>query len=260
MRVRSRNRLVWSLAAAGLFASHAAAAQDINLTAKAGQEAAARHPRGSYMGVKPGGDEAPGIHAKPGQMPASVTWPGFQMQADGSSRVFIQTTVPVDPNVAAGGRRVVVDLGDAQLVGPRANRLPLYTQFFNTPVTKVEITRDRRAKRTVLVITLRDDVQPRVSSEVAPSGYNFVYFDFPAGQYLAGSPSVAPAPPAQADGSVLNQPPPTPGDPSYLEGEVNARGAVTTPSTAASARMDGELPPGMGKTKAKAKAGFSVGK
>lgn len=261
MRSRSRNRLAWSLAAAGLFASHAAAAQDVNLTAKAQDEQAAiGHPRGSYMGVKPGGDEAPGIHAKPGQQPAAVTWPGFQMQRDGSSRVFLQTTVPVDPNVSAGNRKVIVDLGDAQIVG-RTNRLPIYTQFFNTPVTTIELKRDRKSKRTKLVITLRADVQPRVSSEVAQSGFNFVYFDFPAGQYVSTA-TAAPPPPPQADGSVLNQPPPSPSTeaPTHLEGEVNAQGRVQTPSAAASARMDAELPPGMGKTKAKAKAGFSVGK
>jgi hypothetical protein len=267
MRVRSRSRLAWSLAAAGLFASHSAAAQDINLTAKAGQEASARHPRGTYMGVKPGGNEAPGLNVKPGQTPATVTWPGFQMQADGSSRVFLQTTVPVDPNVTAGGNRVVVDLGDAQIVGPRANRLPFYTQYFNTPVTSVELVRERKgkgkSKRTLLVIKLRADVQPRVSSEVAPSGFNFVYFDFPAGQYLANAPPsmAAGAPPPQADASVLNQPPPAPSDPpTHLDGEINTQGAVSTPSSAASARMNAELPPGMGKTKSKAKAGFSVGR
>jgi len=261
MRVRSRSRLAWSLAAAGLFASHSAAAQDINLTAKAEQQAGApRHARGTYMGVKPGGNQAPGLKVRAGQTPASVTWPGFQMQPDGSSRVFIQTTVPVDPNVSAGGNRVVVDLGNAEVVGPRANRLPFYTQFFNTPVTSVEITRERKSKRTLLVIKLRADVQPRVSSEVAPSGFNFVYFDFPAGQYLANAPTVAPPPPTQADSSVLNQPPPVPADPpTHLDGEVNARGSVTTPSATANARLNSELPPGMGKTKAKAKGGFSVG-
>ena len=263
MRVRSRSRLAWSLAAAGLFVSHDAAAQDVNLTAAAGQQEAsgARHPRGTYMGVKPGGNEAPGIGARPGQQPAAVTWPGFAMQSDGSSRVFIQTTVPVDPNVAAGGNRIVVDLGDAKIVGPRANRLPFYTQYFNTPVTSVELVRDRKGKRTQLVIKLRADVQPRVSSEVAQSGYNFVYFDFPAGQWLATAGAVAPAPPAQADSSVLNQAPPVPSGPDHLDGEINARGAVQTPSGAANARMDAELPPGMGKTKTKAggKAGLSVG-
>jgi hypothetical protein len=262
MRVGSRSRLAWSLAAAGLFASHSVAAQDINLGARAEQEpSAGRHPRGTYMGVKPGGNEAPGLKVKAGQTPATVTWPGFQMQPDGSSRVFIQTTVPVDPNVSAGGNRVVVDLGDAQVVGPRANRLPFYTQFFNTPVTSVELTRERKNKRTLLVIKLRADVQPRVSSEVAPSGFNFVYFDFPAGQYLANAPTAAPPPPVQADGSVLNQPPPSPsGAPTHLDGEVNARGAVTTPSAEANARLNSELPPGMGQTKAKAKGGFKLGK
>ena len=260
MRVRPWSKLAWSLAAAGLFASHIAAAQDINLTAKAANDPSAEHARGSYMGVKPGGDEAPGIHAKAGQMPAAVTWPGFQMQPDGSSRVFIQTTVPVDPGINAGNRKVIVDLGDAKIVG-HTNRLPLYTQYFNTPVTSVELKRDRKSKRTQLVITLRADVSPRVSSEVAHSGFNFVYFDFPAGQYLdaataAASPVTAPAAAAQTT-SVLNQPPPAP---THLDGDVNAHGSVQTPSSRASAQMNAELPPGMstpkGSTKATGKVSF----
>jgi hypothetical protein len=184
------------------------------------------------------------------------------MQPDGSSRVFIQTTVPVDPGVLPGNRKVVVDLGDAQIVGHN-NRRPLYTQYFNTPVTSVELKRDRKHKRTQLVIALRADVSPRVSSEVAHSGFNFVYFDFPAGQYTDAPAAAAGTPPpvaaAQTNASVLNQPPPAP---SHLEGDVNARGSVQTPSGQANAAMDAELPPGMSKPKAstKASAGVSFGK
>jgi hypothetical protein len=261
MRVRSRSKLAWSLTAAGLFASHVAAAQDINLTAKAAaNEPGAEHARGTYMGVKPGGDQAPSVKVKPGPQPAAVTWPGFQMQPDGSSRVFIQTTVPVDPGVQPGNRKVVVDLGNAQIVG-HTNKLPLYTQYFNTPVTSVELKRDKKHKRTHLVITLRADVSPRVSSEVAHSGFNFVYFDFPAGQYLdAATVAAAPGTPppvaaAQANASVLNQPPPAP---TTLEGEVNAHGNVQTRGSQADAAMNAELPPGMGQTKSTAKAGGGV--
>ena len=133
---------------------------------------------------------------------------------------------------------------------------PLYTQYFNTPVTMVELRRDK--KQTVLVITLRADVQPSVSSEVASSGFNFVYFDFPAGQYVDSAQPVAatPAPPVQPDGSVLSEAPP---DPSHLEGEIDASGQVRGRANASTA-MDHELPPGMGKTKAKTSAGFSVGR
>jgi hypothetical protein len=140
--------------------------------------------------------------------------------------------------------------------------LPLYTQYFNTPVISVELKRDRKSKRTQLVITLRADVSPRVSSEVAHSGFNFVYFDFPAGQYLAtasaAAPASAPAAAAQTT-SVLNQPPPAP---THLDGDVNAHGGVQTPSSKASARMDAELPPGMSTPKAstKAKGKLSFGK
>ena len=215
-----------------------------------GSSEAAMHARGTYAGVRAGGDQTPAISApaKPGTTPAVITWPGFQMQPDGSSRVFLQSTAPLATQAAmANDRLLVVDLGDAGIAGPN-NRRPLYTSYFNTPVTRVEIKRTK--KRVTLELTLRAPVQPRISSEQAKSGYYFVYIDFPPGTYVAAPAPAAQnaAPPPPVTGSAgLDEPP----APSALDDNGGA-------SMRASTAMDGELPPGMSKPKAKAKAKTSV--
>jgi hypothetical protein len=218
-----------------------------------GSSEAANHGRGSYAGVRAGGDQTPAIAAKPGTTPAVITWPGFQMQPDGGSRVFLQSTAPLATQAAmANDRLLVVDLGDAGVAGPN-NRRPLYTSYFNTPVTRVEIKRTK--KRITLELTLRAPVQPRISTEQAKSGYYFVYIDFPPGTYVA-----APAPAAAAP----NAPPPPPvTGAAGLEGPPapSALDEGAGANMRASTAMDGELPPGMSKPKAKAKgkAGFKLG-
>src|SRR5688500_2791759 len=53
----------------------------------------------SYEGVAPGSSVVPdGIAAKPGGT-ALITWPGFQMLPSGASRVFVQLTVEVKPEL-----------------------------------------------------------------------------------------------------------------------------------------------------------------
>ena len=231
-----------------------AEAQQVYLEPPApGGQQDAEHPPGVYTGVKPGGNEAPAVSVKAGATPATVTWPGFQMQLDGSSRVFLQTSVPV----ATGGNLLkgafVIELGDAPIAGD-TNRLPLLTQHFNSPVTRVELK--RISKRTILVLTLRADVQPQVSSEQAKSGFFFLYVDVPAGNYLTAAPAPGPAPsapPPHPDGTALDSAPPAP---SALDASGSTSAGV---NAGASASFDSESPPGIAKPKAKAKAKAKVG-
>jgi hypothetical protein len=153
----------------------------------------------------------------------------------------------------ANEKLLVVDLGDAGVAGPN-NRRPLYTSYFNTPVTRVEIKRAK--KRITLELTLRVAVQPRISSEQAKSGFYFVYIDFPPGTYVAAPAPPAPnaPPPPPVTDAVRLDSPPSPDAPSALDENGGA---------SASTAMDGELPPGMAKpkagAKAKTKAGFKLG-
>lgn len=209
------------------------------------------HPPGTYEGVQPGGNQAPPVPATPNTSPALITWPGFQMRPDGSSRVFIQSTSPITHSLSQKGNLLLIDLGPARVSG-ETNQFALYTRFFNTPVVRAQV---KPGPRVVLEIELRAAVQPSISTEQAASGFHFLYVDFPAGQYLTKGPVAAasgplpaaqPASAAPAAPSVLDDAPPAPPEPS---GGASARGS-----------FDAELPPGQAapKAKGKASAGFKL--
>lgn len=214
------------------------------------------HPRGTYAGVEPGTDKAPPIPAQPGQSPATVTWPGFKMNLDGTSRVFVQTTSAVSPQTESAAGQFVLTFANCGVAGAN-NRLPLETRFFNTPVTRVEVKEERGAVK--IVMTLRAGVQPRVSSEAASSGFFFVYIDFPAGNYVdvpkPAEPKAQAAPqgaaPAKASG---------PARPGHLvEGAASAGAAAQASGSAqVEASADSERPPAIkGKLKGKASGSLS---
>jgi hypothetical protein len=142
----------------------------------------AAHAQG-YDGVAPGSNTVPdGIAAAPGSA-ALVTWPGFQMLPNGGSRVFIQTSVEVKPELRRDGNTLQVLLISVSL--PKGNaRLPLDTSFFNTPVKSVRAKSRGKDGGVVVEIELRNgSVSPTLHSERASTGYYFVYLDFPPGNY-----------------------------------------------------------------------------
>jgi hypothetical protein len=138
------------------------------------------YAQGGYSGVAPGSNSVPdGIAAAPGAG-ALVTWPGFQMLPNGGSRVFIQTSVEVKPDLRREGNTLYVTLSSFAL--PKGNaRLPLDTSFFNTPVRSVRAKAKKDA--VVVEVELRANVSPSMRNERAATGYYFVYLDFPAGNY-----------------------------------------------------------------------------
>ena len=139
----------------------------------------------NYEGVVPGSDTIPDrIAAAPGQG-SLVTWPGFQMLSTGGSRVFVQTTVEVVPELKR-------DAGDDwQLVLPNMAlppgnaRLSLETQFFNTPVRSVRAT--ARGGSVVVVLAMRAKLKPILRTERAANGYFFIHLEFPAGNFVASA-------------------------------------------------------------------------
>jgi hypothetical protein len=195
------------------------------------------HPRGTYVGVAPGGDQLPALPAKPGEGKAAITWPGFQMRPDGTSRFFIQSTRPLVVSSEFRANRAVIDLGKPDLVGENT-ALPLETRFFNTPVTRATVVRN--AKGTQLVLDMRANVQPRITSERAKSGFHFLYLDFPAGQYLGPAETKALG---AASSAASDQPT------RYVEAPM--------PKPMPTAKDD-ERPPGMGEMKAKGSASGST--
>ena len=140
------------------------------------------HPAGTYTGVAPGNSATPAVNIPAGKGPATITWPGFQMRPDGSSRVFIQSTSALDAQPSAAPGKYLVALPGARVSGG-TNRLPLETRFFNTPVTRVSLNVNRDGAQ--LVLELRADVVPQISSERGSTGYYFTYIDLPKGQFVA---------------------------------------------------------------------------
>lgn len=156
-----------------------------------------------YEGVAPGTGHRPPAEGRLARRarrarsaPISIlTWPGFQPNADGSSRFFVQTTDAVVTTVNRTTNRV-------EIVFPRTtihlanSRRWLETQYFETPVTRARL--ERRGRDMVLVMHLRADVAPTVTTSRGENGYFFTYVDFGPGHYLPE----APPPPLEPRGSV----------------------------------------------------------
>lgn len=136
----------------------------------------------SYGGVVPGSDVLPeNIPAEPGSA-ALVTWPGFQMVPGGGSRVFLQTTIEVTPELKRDGDNWQVVLSGVALPAGNARR-PLDTQYFNTPVRSVRTA--SRGDAVVVTLLMRAKLQPIMRTERVPSGYYFTYLEFPPGNFNA---------------------------------------------------------------------------
>ncbi len=144
---------------------------------------------GDYRGVTPGTSHNPGhLVGQAGSNPVIVTWPGFQITPAGS-RVFVQLTSGVTFEPVREANRWVIMLRGAQ-VPERQSLRPLDTRFFNTPLTRAFL--ERRGADTALVLELRADVVPNVTSAAGPDGYSYLYVDFGNGNYVEGGNPVRP--------------------------------------------------------------------
>ncbi|HET8934406.1 MAG TPA: AMIN domain-containing protein [Polyangiales bacterium] len=165
------------------------AGADMDIRQKAGTDrepenaAAMGHSSGTYAGVVPG-KAKPAVPPKApnAKAPLTITWPGFQMQPDGSSRVFIQSNKPLEPKVLKSpDGKFELELPGAHIAA-KTNRLPLDTRFFNTPVKKVSVNAARSG--AIVQLDLRATVTPQITSEQGPAGYYFTYIELPKGEYV----------------------------------------------------------------------------
>lgn len=130
----------------------------------------------AYAGVVPGkGGAASRTSASDVDGAVLLTWPGFQLGADGSSRVFVQTSAPVEFDSEAQPRRFVLRLKGIK-VPLSNNRRPLETKFFATPVTRVRLA--RRGRDTLVILELREAATPQVYARQEGDGQSYVYVDF----------------------------------------------------------------------------------
>ncbi len=128
-----------------------------------------------YGGVVPGTGNVPeGIAAEPGSTRV-VTWPGFQMTPDGGSRVFVQTAVPVKPELRRAGAGFVVVIPGVTLPAGNA-RLAMDTQYFKTPVQRVQMKQTGNA--VTVTIDVKGKTKPTLRTEKAANGYFFTFVEF----------------------------------------------------------------------------------
>jgi hypothetical protein len=215
------------------------------------------HAVGAYEGVIPGKERTPAVRVSAGTTPPTVTWPGFQMRADGSSRFFVQLTAPTETRIESAGTKLVIVLANTRVAG-RNNQRALETKHFNTPVTRAYLKRGRKESR--LVFELRVEVMPVITELTEATGYHFMFFDFPKGTYIeqpvAPPSNIPPAPPTQTQSQSGVQPS------GKASVSASASGSMTLSSEQMKA-LDNETPPAVkagAQGKAKAKAGFSFGK
>lgn len=131
----------------------------------------------TYKGVALDSSHVPDHLAAPPGSPV-VTWPGFTMNPDGSSVVFVQTGR--EPKIVHlhGRGRLVWLLEGLRL--PRGNlRRPLVTHYFDTPVDRVRL--EKRKRGVALILHMRRSVKPKLAVTRHDSGYFFVTLTFAAG-------------------------------------------------------------------------------
>jgi hypothetical protein len=116
-----------------------------------------------------------------------ATLPGFEMLADGGSRLFVQLTqnVSVEEKRAAG--TVTYVLKGAH-VTKYNNERPLVTVHFNTPVSRARLIPSGRD--LLFVVDLRANVQPTWKIDTGKDNTAILAIDFPKGDFIpSGGPT-----------------------------------------------------------------------
>jgi hypothetical protein len=121
--------------------------------------------------------------------------PGFEILADGSSRLFVELTKPVTYETKTAKGTVTYVLKGAR-VSRRNNTNALVTVHFNTPVTSARLV--PHGHDLWFVVALRAPVQPSVSMDAGKDGGAVMHIELPKGQYLPEETSAPPASSASA--------------------------------------------------------------
>ncbi len=124
--------------------------------------------------------------------PEGTVVPGFEVLADGSSRVFVQLPKPVTYAAKAANGSIVYVLKGVR-VDRRNDLNALVTVHFNTPVTSARLV--PHGGDLWFVVNLRANIQPSVTMDATKDGGAMLRVEFPKGDYIAGA-SAAPAAPA----------------------------------------------------------------
>ena len=118
--------------------------------------------------------------------------PGFETLADGSTRLFVLMSQPVNYEVKPAQGTLTYVLKGAH-VDKRNNYNPLVTVHFNTPVSSARLV--PHGADLWFVVDLRANVTPTVAMDAAKDGGAMLRIEFPRGDYLPSETMERPAPP-----------------------------------------------------------------
>jgi hypothetical protein len=125
-----------------------------------------------------------------------ATLPGFEMLADGGSRLFVELTQSIAVEEKRASRTVTYVLKGAH-VDRRNNENALVTVHFNTPVTRARLLPSGRD--LVFIVDLRADATPSWKLVNAKDNSAILQIDFPKGSFLPAN--------GEADDSLGGAPP-----------------------------------------------------
>jgi hypothetical protein len=132
--------------------------------------------------------------ARTTQTPDAIL-PGFEMLADGATRLFVQLSRPVQYVTKAAPGTLNFVLKGAH-VDRRNNYNPLVTVDFNTPVSSARLV--PHGRDLWFVVELRSNVSPSVTMEATKDGGAMLRIEFPKGGYLPTQAAAAPSTTAPA--------------------------------------------------------------
>ena len=112
------------------------------------------------------------------------------MLENGGSRLFIQTTEPLQYTISDKGLKVTVSFDNAKVYLSN-NRNPLVTSYFNTPLQRAYLK--KRNKQLDLILELKVSTSPKISSESDSDGYRYLFVDFAPGDYPIDTSPVNPS-------------------------------------------------------------------
>jgi len=128
--------------------------------------------------------------------------PGFEVEADGSTRLFVELSQQVAFDTKKGPGNSIIYVLKGARVDRRNNYNPLVTVHFNTPVTSARLV--PHGKDLWFLVDLRANVTPTATMEPSKDGGApaTLRIDFPKGDYL---PVAGSQPPAENDSSPASR-------------------------------------------------------
>ena len=113
-----------------------------------------------------------------------ATLPGFEMLAEGGSRLFVELSqrVQVDERKVHGSLTYVLH-GAHVMVHNNTN--PLVTVHFNTPVASARLVPS--GHDLLFIVSLRADATPTWKINPGKEGSSVLTVDFPKGSYVSGA-------------------------------------------------------------------------